>query len=87
MSRLLEVRKKLYELLVHCIPAPLILKTLAENILARTDEELKPAIVQSAAFYEHRLRLGSKAIFHLEAFVAKVMALIAHQLAGFEYDD
>jgi len=84
---LLEVRKKLYELLVHCIPAPLILKTLTEDILSRTDEELKPAIVQAAAFYEHRLRLGSKSIFHLEAFVAKVMALMAHHLAGFEYDE
>lgn len=30
------------------------------------DEELKGDIVYWAAFYEHRLRLGSKAIFHLE---------------------
>lgn len=28
-----------------------------------------------AAYYEHRLQLGSKAIYHLEAFVAKFMAL------------
>lgn len=28
-----------------------------------------------AAFYEHRLQLGSKAIYHLEAFVAKFMAI------------
>lgn len=28
-----------------------------------------------AAFYEHRLQLGSKAIYHLEAFVAKFMAV------------
>jgi replication factor C subunit 3/5 len=27
-----------------------------------------------AAFYEHRLQEGQKAIFHLEAFVAKFMA-------------
>lgn len=28
-----------------------------------------------AAYYEHRLQQGSKAIFHLEAFVAKFMAV------------
>ena len=28
-----------------------------------------------AAFYEHRLQLGNKAIFHLEAFVAKFMSI------------
>ena len=32
-------------------------------------------VVQWAAFYEHRLQEGSKAIFHIEAFVAKAMAI------------
>jgi replication factor C subunit 3/5 len=32
-------------------------------------------ITQWAAFYEHRLNKGSKAIYHLEAFVAKFMAI------------
>jgi replication factor C subunit 3/5 len=31
-------------------------------------------VVREAAFYEHRLQEGQKAIFHLEAFVAKFMA-------------
>jgi len=31
--------------------------------------------VRWAAFYEHRLQLGSKPIFHLEAFVAKFMSI------------
>ena len=30
------------------------------------DEAIKAEVVQWAAFYEHRLRLGSKPIFHLE---------------------
>ena len=30
--------------------------------------------VQHAATYEHRMQEGSKAIFHLEAFVAKFMS-------------
>ena len=40
-------------------------------MLPKLDEELKPEIIHWAAFYEHRIRLGSKVIFHLEAFVAK----------------
>lgn len=32
----------------------------------RVDEEIKADVVYWAAFYEHRLRLGSKPIFHLE---------------------
>jgi replication factor C subunit 3/5 len=31
--------------------------------------------MEQAAFYEHQMHLGSKAIFHLEAFVAKFMHL------------
>ncbi|SGY43817.1 BQ5605_C001g00065 [Microbotryum silenes-dioicae] len=96
-ERLLEVRGMLYELLVHCIPAPLIIsvssgrstgqscayltrffsdeQTLTRRILERVDEPLKADVVYWAAFYEHRLRLGSKAIFHLEAFCAKIMSV------------
>ena len=41
-------------------------------------------VIQWAAFYEHRLQEGSKAIFHIEAFVAKTMAIYkAWVLAAF----
>lgn len=39
------------------------------------DGQLKAEVTQMAAHYEHRLQLGSKPIFHLEAFVAKFMAV------------
>ena len=39
------------------------------------DGELKTELCQIAAFYEHRLQKGNKAIYHLEAFVAKFMAM------------
>ena len=32
-------------------------------------------VIEWAATYEHRLQEGQKAIFHLEAFVAKVMSV------------
>lgn len=74
-KRLFQVRGKLYELLVNCIPAQIILKRLLCELLKKLDEELKHEVTHWAAYYEHRMRLGQKAIFHLEAFVAKFMSI------------
>ncbi|XP_069828190.1 replication factor C subunit 3 [Dendropsophus ebraccatus] len=74
-QRLLEVRGRLYELLTHCIPPEIIMKSLLSELLNNCDGQLKVDVVQMAAYYEHRLQLGSKAIYHLEAFVAKFMAI------------
>ncbi|XP_009288544.1 PREDICTED: replication factor C subunit 3 [Aptenodytes forsteri] len=74
-QRLLEVRGRLYELLTHCIPPEIIMKGLLTELLNNCDGQLKGEGAQMEAFYEHRLQLGSKAIYHLEAFVAKFMAI------------
>lgn len=75
-QRLVMAREKLYELLVNCIPASTILKRLVGELLPKIpDENLKVTVVEWAAFYEHRIAMGSKEIFHLEAFIAKYMAL------------
>ncbi|XP_040282064.1 replication factor C subunit 3 [Bufo bufo] len=74
-QRLLEVRGRLYELLTHCIPPEIIMKSLLSELLNNCDGQLKGDVAQMAAYYEHRLQLGSKAIYHLEAFVAKFMAI------------
>mmetsp|Transcript_11741 Transcript_11741/g.30075 ORF Transcript_11741/g.30075 Transcript_11741/m.30075 type:complete len:357 (-) Transcript_11741:48-1118(-) len=72
-KRLYVVRGKLYELLANCIPPELIIKLLARELIRKLDDELKHKVVELAAFYEHRLQMGSKAIFHIEAFVAAFM--------------
>ncbi|BFZ24367.1 hypothetical protein BsWGS_27406 [Bradybaena similaris] len=74
-KRLLEVRARLYELLTHCIPADIIMRGLLKELVSVCDGQIKAEVVQSAAFYEHRLQQGQKAIYHLEAFVAKFMAI------------
>jgi replication factor C subunit 3/5 len=75
-QRLLAAREKLYELLVSCIPATVILKTLAQELVQNLDDSLKLEVMESAAFFEHRIATGSsKEIFHLEAFIAKYMAM------------
>lgn len=75
-DRLLEIRGMLYELLTHCIPPTIIITTITRSLVDSVDDALKPDLVRWAAFYEHRVKAGSKAIFHLEAFVARVMSSI-----------
>lgn len=74
-NKLLECRGKLYDLLSKCVPADVILKTLVNELLKNLDDELKPEVIKWAAICEHRLQMGAKDIFHLEAFVAKFMSL------------
>ncbi|GAA5894954.1 hypothetical protein JCM6882_008252 [Rhodosporidiobolus microsporus] len=85
-EKLLEVRGMFYELLVHCLPAKLILATITKRLLDRVDEELKADVAYWAAFYDHRLQQGNKAIFHLEAFAAKIMMIHKQHLLGFGFD-
>ncbi|CAK9300304.1 unnamed protein product [Gordionus sp. m RMFG-2023] len=73
-KRLLEVRDRLYELLVHCIPSEIIIRELLKHLILSCDDLTKEETIKWAAFYEHRLQKGNKAIFHLEAFVAKFMS-------------
>ncbi|KAL7503566.1 hypothetical protein ACHAXN_003254 [Cyclotella atomus] len=74
-KRLMAAREKLYELLINCIPAQVILKTLVMDLLPTLDDSIKGDVIMWAAFYEHRISMGSKEIFHLEAFIAKFMAI------------
>ncbi|KAJ1671327.1 Subunit of heteropentameric Replication factor C (RF-C), partial [Spiromyces aspiralis] len=74
-ARLSQIRTQLYELLSHCIPAQLILKELSMHWIKSVDDELKAEMVRYAALYDHRLQVGQKAIFHLEAYVAKFMSI------------
>jgi replication factor C subunit 3/5 len=74
-ARLLQVRASLYDLLSHCIDSTTIIKTLTWKLIPMTEDALKPEVIKWAAHYEHRCKMGSKQIFHLEAFVAKYMRL------------
>ncbi|KAJ8027897.1 Replication factor C subunit 3 [Holothuria leucospilota] len=84
-KQLLAVRGRIYELLSHCILPDVILKGLLKELLKSCDGELKSEMSQTAAFYEHRMQQGNKAVYHLEAFVAKFMSVYKRYLEeGFE---
>lgn len=74
-KKLGEVRQKLYELLIHGIPPDMIFAGLLKELVRNCDMVMKCQVANIAAQYEHRMRLGNKPIFHLEAFVAKFMAI------------
>lgn len=84
-ARILQVRAKLYDLLTHCIPPATILKTLTFKLIPMIDDALKADVIRWSAFYEHRIRMGTKVIFHLEAFVAKFMRILEEYLMGMDF--
>ena len=43
--------------------------------MEQVDEALRADVMHWAAIYEARMRVGNKKIFHLEAWVVKVMSL------------
>ena len=53
----------------------IIFRGLAKELVKNCDGELKTQLIEYAAEYERRLTKGNKAIYHLEAFVAKFMAI------------
>ncbi|ORX72276.1 P-loop containing nucleoside triphosphate hydrolase protein [Linderina pennispora] len=79
-AQLMAIRKQLYEVLAHCIPSTTILKTVALQLVEHVDQALKPEVIHHAAFYEHRLQSGQKAIVHLEAFMARFMSIYKRYL-------
>ncbi|KAE8215088.1 hypothetical protein CF327_g1621 [Tilletia walkeri] len=85
-EQLLIVRGMLYELLVHCIPPSLILKTILERLVVRVDDAIRASLVEKAALFDVRCRTGSKAIFHLEAFVAQAMHIIKSNMLSIDWE-
>ncbi len=84
-KQLREIRTKVYELLSKGINHDTIFQILAREFLKKQNnndknsaalpEAIKPEVLKFAVMFEHRCKEGSKAIFHIEAFLARVMAL------------
>lgn len=80
-ARLEQVRDRLYELLSQGIPPDVIFKGLVQVLTKSCDIDIKAEILSFASLYEWRMQLGSKQIFHLEAFVAHFMSTYKKFLA------
>lgn len=74
-NQVLVVRGRLYELLVRLIPTNVIFQRLFDQLnKACPDTTMKARLAKTAAEFEHRCNLGTKPIYHLEAFVARFMS-------------
>jgi len=82
-KRLQLVRGKLYELLANCIPPAVIFEVLSQELMKKMDSSIKPQVIHWAAHYEAQCQNGTKPIFHLEAFVAKIMSVYKKILVQF----
>ncbi|KAL4502342.1 hypothetical protein ABPG72_011929 [Tetrahymena utriculariae] len=75
-AKLKEIRSKFYDLLVNCIPGDIIIKNLMYSLLDLIDQKdihTKQEIIYYAAHHENLMNMGSKPVFHLEAFAAQCM--------------
>lgn len=79
--RLEQIRDRLYELLSQGIPADIIFKGLVQLLTKSCDVDIKAEVLSFASLYEHRMQMGSKQIYHLEAFVAHFMSIYKKYLA------
>ncbi|EUB63594.1 Replication factor C subunit 3 [Echinococcus granulosus] len=70
-----HIRGRLYELLAHCVPPDVVFRGLLDSLLSSCDSTIKYELVNLAATHEHRMHLGQKPIFHLEAFIIGFMAM------------
>lgn len=80
VSQLLQLRAAFYELEAHLIPPELIFRVMVTELLKYGDIRTKNALLELAACYEHKMRIGSKRIYHFEAFVAKFMVIFKQNL-------
>ena len=81
-KQVFDVRNMFYDLLGACIPPHIILQELLFTLLKIPGSwERKRLLTHYGAVYDHTLRLGSKPIFHLEAFVVHAMGVYkSHEL-------
>jgi replication factor C subunit 3/5 len=77
-----KIRSMFYELLTKGITADLIFQNLVREFLkgptqkGSVPETIKPQVMKFAVLFEGRCIERAKSIIHLEAFIARTMALI-----------
>lgn len=80
VQQIQTLRAAFYELEAHLIPPELIFHKIVVELLKYGDIRTKNSLLELAACYEHKMRIGSKRIYHFEAFVAKYMVTFRRNL-------
>jgi len=77
-KQLYQVRGKLYELLVNCLPPELILRKLALALIRTLDDEVRHKCIELAAAYEHRLQVSTRARASTQPSLGLCVYVAAH---------
>lgn len=87
LQRISEIRNAFFQLQTHLVPNDLIMRELTVELLRNClDENMKNSLISMSADYEHKMRLGSKAIYHLEAFAVRFMTMFKCAVEGIQMD-
>lgn len=76
---MIEIRKEFYALLGSMIPPSLILTEMLRELSKKCGPGASKMLTAFALGYEERIRLGTKALYHLEAFAASAMLLLSQK--------
>lgn len=76
---MVDVRRDLYSLLNALIPPSIILAQMLRGLSARCPLEVCKSLATFALGYEERIRLGTKPLYHLEAFAASAMLILSQR--------
>lgn len=76
---MLDVRKDLYFLLNSMIPPSTVLVEMLRELSKKCSRDACRLLATFAACYEERIRLGSKPLYHLEAFAASAMIVLSQK--------
>ena len=73
-SNLKALREPVIKLLINGMPSDVIILNMVRELCAMSSsEETKQQYIHWASFYDNRLQNGSKALFHMEALIARFM--------------
>ena len=79
-QKVVKIRKSIYEVMGKCIEPMEIFLLVVQGLLNQVVTEKFNQIVKAAAYYEHQMLRGGKAIIHFEAFVVRCMEILQSSL-------
>lgn len=74
IESILSIRSKLNDLLIKCISPRLILKYIFKSVMKHIKKNDLRILTELTVKYDGRIVLGSKSIYHLEAYVIGIMS-------------
>jgi len=79
IESILELRKYMYDLLIHCVEPVDLMKDIFHHLLKAipdTNFKFKFEIIEATDYYENTLKLGGKPIYHLEGYIIRVFHIV-----------